>query len=176
MNKATALIAALLLAGTAHAQSESTANGLANTAIAADLGTTAIGLSMGMAEMNPLGLAVIPLKFIVKAQIDQIADEDQRRHALAQFTGAQFGAAAANLCTLAIGHPALAVACFIGGATYGYNKVTAAMPTKSDCVTKHMAKLEEAASSGRVYRLTLNGCTGHFEDGTMIAQHQSGAN
>ena len=181
MNKTTTFLAALLLSGTAFAQSAGTgtdASDLANAAIAADLGSTAIGLSMGFTEMNPLGAAVIPLKFIMKAQIEKISDEDERREAMAQFTGAQFGAAAANLCTLAAGHPAIAVVCFLGAARYGYNQVKA-IPTRSDCVNKHMAKLEEAAAAGRVYRVVFKGCEGRFEDAPMVAQGtaaESGAN
>jgi hypothetical protein len=162
-------IAALLLAGSAYAQSAAPLSDAANAGIAADVGTTALGLSLGAAEANPLGLAVLPLKFLVKAQIDKIPEENQRREATAQFTGMQYGAAAANLCTLAIGNPVLAVACFAGGLAYGYDKVKS-IPTETDCVNKHIAKFQEAAATGRIYRVSIKTCEGHFEPGPMVAQ------
>ena len=141
----------------------------ANAGIAADLGTTAIGLSMGATEANPLGLAVLPLKFLVKAQIDKIPEENQRREATAQFTGMQYGAAAANICTLAVANPLLAAVCFAGGLAYGYDKVKS-IPTQTDCVNKHIAKFEEAVATGRVYRVSLKTCEGHFEPAPLYAQ------
>ena len=168
------LIAALLTAGTVHAQSANPADGLANAGMAADLGSTAIGLSMGLSEANPLGLATIPLKLMVKAHIDKMPDENQRREATAQFTGVQFGAAAANICTLAVANPAVAVMCFAGAATWGYSQVKA-IPTNADCLNKHMAKFEEAAATGRVYRVVLKDCSGEFKAGPMVAQNTTGA-
>jgi hypothetical protein len=162
-------IAALLLAGTASAQSAAPLSDAATAGIAADVGTTALGLSMGAAEANPLGLAVLPLKFLVKAQIDKIPEENQRREATAHFTGMQYGAAAANLCTLAIGNPVLAAMCFAGGLAYGYDKVKS-IPTETDCVNKHIAKFEEAVATGRVYRVSLKTCEGHFEPAPLFAQ------
>ncbi|HSV35574.1 MAG TPA: hypothetical protein VLI46_08450 [Ramlibacter sp.] len=169
MNKHLTAIAALLLAGTVHAQSGQTAGELAHMGIAADLGTTAIGLSMGFAEANPLGVAVIPLKFIAKAQIDKIENPYERREAMASFTGMQFGAAAANLCTIAAANPALAVLCFAGGAVLGYQKVKA-VPTEDECVQRHMAQLEEAVATGRRYRITLKTCQGAFEPEPLLAE------
>jgi hypothetical protein len=163
------LIAALLLAGTACAQSAAPLGDAANAGIAADVGTTALGLSLGAAEANPLGLAVLPLKFLVKAQIDKIPEENQRREATAQFTGMQYGAAAANVCTLAIGNPVVAALCFAGGLAYGYDKVKS-IPTETDCVNKHVAKFEEAVATGRVWRVSLKTCEGHFEPAPMVAQ------
>lgn len=173
MQKHAALIAALLFAGSACAESPDTApvtgSQIANMGIAADLGTTALGLSMGAAEANPLGLMAIPLKLMVKAQIDKIPDENQRREATAQFTGVQFAAAAANLCTLAVGNPAVAVACMAGGMIAGYTKVKS-IPTETDCVNKHMAKLQQAAANGRVYKISLKTCEGAYENEPMLAQ------
>jgi hypothetical protein len=162
-------LAALLLAGSASAQSAAPMSDAANAGIAADLGTTALGLSMGAAEANPLGLALLPLKFLVKAQIDKIPEENQRREATAQFTGMQYGAAAANICTLAIGNPVLAAVCFAGGLAYGYDKVKS-IPTQADCVNKHIAKFEEAVATGRVWRVSLKTCEGHFETDAMVAE------
>lgn len=169
MNKPLTAIAALLLAGTVHAQADARAGELASAGIAADLGTTALGLSMGFAEANPLGLATIPLKFIVKAEIEKIPDEFERREAMAQFTGMQFGAAAANLCTLALGNPAVAMLCFAGGALMGYNQVKA-VPTEVECINRHMAKMEEALARGIHYRVTLKTCEGAFENRPLLAE------
>ena len=173
MQKHAALIAALLFAGSACAESpDNERSQIATIGIAADLGTTALGLAMGAAEANPLGLATVPLKFLVKAQIDKIPDENQRREATARFTGVQLGAAAANLCTLAVGSPAVAVACMAGGIIAGYTKVKS-IPTETDCVNKHMAKLEQAAASGRVYKISLKTCEGAYETEPMLAQGES---
>ena len=169
MHKYLLPIAALMLAGSVHAETPNPAGHLANTGIAVDLGSTALGLSMGMAESNPLGLALIPLKFIVKDQIDKMPDEYERREATAQFTGLQFGAGAANLCTLALGNPAVAALCFAGGMAFGYMQVKA-IPTESECVDKHMARLQEAAATGRIYRVTLKTCQGQFEADAIVAQ------
>lgn len=136
---------------------------MANAGIAADLGTTALGLALGAAEANPLGLAVVPLKFLAKSHIDQIPDENERREAAAQFTGVQFGAAAANICTLAVGHPAVAALCFTGGLAWGYQRVKS-VPTEADCFNRHLAQFQQAAATGRVYRVSIESCLGHFED------------
>lgn len=172
MRKYLSLIAALLIAGSAYAQSPNPASGLANAGIAADLGTTALGLSMGAAEANPLGLAVLPLKFLMKAQIDKIPDENRRREVSAQFTGIQFGAAAANLCTLAIANPAVALLCFGGGMMMGYDAVKS-IPTETDCINRHMAQFQEAVATGRVYRVTVKTCEGHFEPAPLLAHNAS---
>jgi hypothetical protein len=169
MPKCLAFIAALLLAGSGWAQSSTAGSDLANGAIAADLGTTALGLSMGAAEANPLGLALLPLKLVVKAHIDRMPDEYERREATAQFTGLQFGAAAANLCTLALGNPAMAVLCFAGAMSVGYSNVKS-MPTETDCFHRHAARFEEAAASHRIYKVSLKTCEGHFEPAPLMAQ------
>ena len=137
-------------------------NNFLNAGIVADLGSTAVGLARGATEANPLGLAIIPLKFIVKAQINRIGDENQRREKSAQFAGMQFGAAAANVCTLAIANPVAALACFVGGMAFGYQQVKA-IPTSQDCSDRHMAHFQEAADTGRVYKVDLKTCLGHFE-------------
>jgi hypothetical protein len=163
MHKELLLIAALLIAGPAYCESPNPAAGIVNSGIAADLGTTAIGLSMGAAEANPLGLAVVPLKFWMKTEIDKIPDENRRRDVSAKFAGVQFGAAAANLCTLAVANPALAALCFAGGMAMGYNQVKS-IPTEMDCFNRHLAQFEEAAATGRMYRVSIKTCIGHFEE------------
>jgi len=169
MRKHLTFVAALLVASSVHAESPNPASELANAGIAADLGSTAIGLSMGLSEANPLGLALIPLKFIVKDRIDKMPDEYERREASAQFTGIQFGAGAANLCTLAVASPAVAALCFAGGMMWGYNQVKA-IPTEGECINRHLAQFEEAAATGRIYKVTLKTCQGRFEPEAMVAQ------
>ena len=157
------LFVALLLASPAYADSPNPASDLVNAGIAADLGTTAIGLGLGTAEMNPLGFLIIPLKLIAKANIDKIEDQNERRFQTAQFTGIQFGAAAANICTIALASPPAAALCFLGGMMLGYGKVMA-IPTTDDCMDRHMNQMQEAVDTGRVYRVDLATCSGRFVD------------
>lgn len=163
MRKSLIFAAAILVAGSAWCQARNPANDIANAGIAADLGTTALGLAIGAAEANPLGIAVIPLKFLAKSEIDRIPDENQRREASAMFTGVQFAAAAANLCTLAIGNPAVAATCFAAGMALGYRQVKS-IPTEADCFNRHLPQFQEAAATGRVYRVTIETCVGRFDD------------
>lgn len=166
------LLAALSFAGAASAQATDgrSASDVANQGIAADLGSTALGLSMGAAEANPLGALLIPLKFIVKAEIEKMPDETERRDAMATFSGAQFGAAAANICTLAAAaHPVIAVACFAGGAYYGYNKVKS-IPTERECIDRNRVEMEAAAAAGRSYRVSLKTCAGEYVNEPLVAQ------
>ena len=157
------LLVALLLASSAYADSPNPASDLVYAGIAADLGTTAIGLGLGAAEMNPLGFLIVPLKFIGKANIDKMEDQNERRFQTAEFTGIQFGAAAANICTLALGSPPAAALCFLGGMMLGYSNVMA-VPTTDDCMNRHMKQLQEAVDTGRDYRVDLATCTGRFVD------------
>jgi hypothetical protein len=168
MLKKLLFITSLLMAGAGDCQSLNPASDIETTGVAADLATTAIGLTMGAAEANPLGLAVFPLKLLVKAEIDKIPDENQRREASAQFSGAQFAAAAANICTLAAANPAVAAVCFAGGAVFGYNRVKS-IPTQTDCFNRHLAQFQEAAATGRVYRVVFATCRGQFEASSRIA-------
>jgi hypothetical protein len=167
MLKKLLIITSLLMAGAGDCQSLNPASDIETAGVAADLGTTAIGLMMGAAEANPLGLAVLPLKFLVKAEIDKIPDENQRREASAQFSGAQFAAAAANICTLASANPAVAAVCFAGGAIFGYNRVKS-IPTQTDCFNRHLPQFQEAAATGRVYRVVFATCRGQFEPSAPI--------
>ena len=59
--------------------------------------------------------------------------------------------------------------CFAGGLAFGYDKVKS-IPTQTDCVNKHIAKFEEAVATGRVYRVSLKTCEGHFEPAPLYAQ------
>jgi hypothetical protein len=163
MLKKIVLAFTLMAAACAGAQSTDHAGHAARTGLAADLGTTALGLSMGAAEANPLGLAIVPLKFMAIAHIDQIADQHVRREQLAQFTGAQFGAAAANICTLAAGNPAVGAVCFAVAAAYGYQQVRSVPTTEEQCVQRHLPMFEAGVATGRVYKVELKTCTGSFQ-------------
>ncbi len=181
----TCLALSLLIASTAAAESPDKAGNVALTGIAADLGSTALGLSLGAAEANPLGLAIVPLKFLVKQHIEQVPDQHERRNALARFTGAQFGAAAANVCTLLLANPVLSTLCFVGGVAFGYDKVRSIQTSEEVCVSRHMPMFEAALATGRIYKVELKTCTGRFEpanfiaashpvaDGTLVAQAPS---
>lgn len=144
-------------------------NDIMATGVAADLGTTALGLALGFTEANPIGLALVPLKFVMKQRINSIDDESARREASAQFAGVQFGAAAANLCTLAIGNPIATLGCLAVGMALGYDRVKS-VPIAQDCVDRHITSFEEAAHSGRVYRLNTVTCVGRFENAPTPAK------
>lgn len=162
----TAALLLALAAGVAlpvAAEPADQAGRIAAAGAVADVGTTALGLSLGAAEGNPLGLAALPLKLIVKSRIDQIRDQHERREQLAQFTGVQFAAAAANLCTLSLGQPVIAALCFAGGMAFGYNRVRSIPTSEEECVKRHLAMFEAGAATGRVYKVELKTCTGRFE-------------
>ena len=146
-----------------HKDSAAQMNHIMNQGAAADLGTTALGLSLGFHEANPIGLALVPVKFLFKLRISKIEDESQRREASAQSAGMQFGATAANICTLAIGNPLATVGCLALGMAFDYDRVKS-LPIAQDCVDQHMASFQQAADSGRVYRLNTLTCTGRFEN------------
>lgn len=107
---------------------------------------------------------------MVKGRIDQIRDPHERREQLAQFTGLQFAAAAANLCTLALGHPVVAALCFAGGMTFGYNRVRSIPTSEEECVQRHLPMLEAGAATGRVYRVDLKTCSGRFEPAPKVVR------
>jgi hypothetical protein len=163
MFKTVVLACSLVIGLPAAAQPADPASRLAVAGAAADVATTALGLSLGAAEANPLGLAVVPLKFIVKSRIDQIRDPHERREQLAQYTGVQFGAAAANICTLALANPVAAALCFAGGMVLGYHRVRSLPTSEEECVRRHLAMFERGAATGRVYKVELKTCTGQFE-------------
>lgn len=100
----TALV--MLAAGNAHAQ---------EAAIAADAATTAIGLSHGFVEANPIGLVGIPLR-LAATQYARTLPEQEGQPILDAVDSASWGAAAANLLTLAGAGPAgLVVGVVIAG-------------------------------------------------------------
>ena len=73
----------------------------AQQSAAADVVTTGVGLSLGAAEANPLGLALIPLKLIALDYAAGLPDGEKQttQHALnALWTGT----ASNNLCIIAM--------------------------------------------------------------------------
>ncbi len=160
-NKVMAQEAPALLA--AHTGSAAQMSLMINQGATADSGTTALGLSLGFHEANPVGLTLVPVKFLFKLRISRIEDGSGLTEVSAQFAGVQFGAAAANICTLAIGNPLATVGCLALGMAFGYDRVKS-LPIAQDCVDQHMVSFQQAADSGRVYRLNTLTCTGRFEN------------
>ena len=113
------IIAALVLAASAGAH----ADDLRASAVrghAADLGSTGIGLAVGAAEANPLGILAMGVKAIAYQQINAAPAVEQP--ALWSATGAfGWGAAANNVCILAAiaTGGALAAVCPVIGAAAG---------------------------------------------------------
>ena len=68
---------------------------------------------------NQLGIAAIPLKFIAQAQIEKIDNEEERREVMANFTGVQFGAAAARVRACALAHAPASWGLRQGGRRHG---------------------------------------------------------
>ena len=92
------LIAILLLTcSLAHGQTAEQSQ----TAALTDLGSTAIGLALGAAEANPLGVLTIPLKFVLIDQADKLPDgEKQRAHSV--IGSLWHGATVNNVCVIAV--------------------------------------------------------------------------
>lgn len=67
----------------------------------ADAVTTVIGLSMGAAELNPLGLAVLPAKYAAYRYFKTLPEPEQL-NAWRAFGAAGWGAAANNACAILI--------------------------------------------------------------------------
>ena len=71
----------------------------AQQSAAADVVTTGVGLSLGAAEANPLGLALIPLKLIALDYAGRLPDGEKQtvQSAVGSFW---LGAAANNICVI----------------------------------------------------------------------------
>ena len=85
-----------------------------------DLGSTAIGLALGAAEANPLGVLTIPLKFVLIDQADKLPDgEKQRAHSV--IGSLWHGATVNNVCVIAVlaSGGAAAPACLLAGVVAG---------------------------------------------------------
>lgn len=66
----------------------------------ADVGTTAVGLAMGAAEANPLGVAAVGLKAVAYQHIERQSAVEQPR-LWGMYGALGWGAAANNLCVIA---------------------------------------------------------------------------
>lgn len=111
------LIAILLLVATcANAQTAEQSQ----TAALTDLGSTAIGLAMGAAEANPIGVLTIPLKFVLIDRADKLPDgEKQRAHSV--IGSLWHGATVNNVCVIAAiaTGGAFAPVCLVAGVVAG---------------------------------------------------------
>lgn len=101
----------LVLSGTARANTAE----LALVTAGADTVTTAVALSSGLIELNPLGpVGALIVKGLAITYVRAQPEEDQARHynVMSSFWG---GAAASNLCWISGGGPF----CFLIGAATG---------------------------------------------------------
>lgn len=111
--------AACLAAGSARAEEAPDLQGKAVAGQVADVGSTAIGLAMGAAEANPLGILTLGVKAIAYKQIQEAPPTDQPRMWSA-YGAFGWGAAANNLCVIAAiatGGAAAALCPLVGLAT-----------------------------------------------------------
>jgi hypothetical protein len=99
---------------------------------ALDVGTTALGVSLGFSEMNPLGLAVLPAKLVALEYADDqpYADCVTWRTWLDAYG---IGAGVANIATIVAGiaNPAIPIAIFAGTTALRYD--SANKSAKEDC-------------------------------------------
>lgn len=105
-----------LLCVTAQAQT-------AEQAAVADVATTGLGLALGAAEMNPVGVLTLPLKLIAIQQAEALPT-GEREYALSAISSIWTGAAANNLCIIAaiLTGGAFAPACLIVGTAVGMQR------------------------------------------------------
>ncbi len=66
----------------------------------ADLASTGVGLAMGAAEANPLGVIGIPIKIAITEHIKTLPEDDQPQ-AYAALSAITWGAVGSNLCVIA---------------------------------------------------------------------------
>ena len=95
----------------------------AEQAAAADVATTGIGLALGAAELNPVGVLTLPLKLIAIQQAEALPT-GEREYALSVISSMWTGAAANNLCIVAaiLTGGAFAPACLVIGAAVGMQR------------------------------------------------------
>jgi len=67
----------------------------------ADVGSTAIGLSLGAVEANPLGILILPAKVWAVHHIDGLPEAEQPA-AWASLSAVTWGAVANNLCVIGV--------------------------------------------------------------------------
>lgn len=85
-----------LLCGLANAQTAERAQ----SAAAEDLASTAIGLALGAAEANHIGLLTVPGKWLMLKHADTLPT-GERAHTLSAITAIWRGASANNVCVIA---------------------------------------------------------------------------
>jgi len=99
----------------------------AEQAAAADVATTGIGLALGAAEMNPVGLLTLPAKLAMIQHAEGLPT-GEREYALSAISSMWTGAAANNLCVVAaiLSGGTFAPACLVIGAAVGMQRWDAA--------------------------------------------------
>ena len=119
MRRLIATLALLLAATGANAQTA----GQSQTDALTDLGSTAIGLALGAAEANHVGLLTIPLKFVLIDQADKLPD-GEKQHAHSVIGSLWHGATVNNLCVVAAiaTGGAFAPACLVAGVVAGVHR------------------------------------------------------
>lgn len=112
-------IVALLAATCASAQTAEQSQTDALT----DLGSTAIGLALGAAEANPVGLLAVPLKFLLIDRADKLPDGEKQR-AQSVIGSLWHGATVNNVCVIAAiaTGGAFAPACLVAGVVAGVHR------------------------------------------------------
>jgi len=92
-------------------------------AAAADGGLTILGLVLGAAELNPLGLLTIPLKYGMVQHVKTLPD-GERQEAESTMTAYFGGLSVNNACVVLaiLTGGTFGVACLVIGAAYGLNK------------------------------------------------------
>lgn len=89
-----AILAALLLTGCAGTREGTYA------AHGADLASTGVGLALGAAEANPLGVVGIPIKIAITEHIKTLPEDDQPQ-AYSALSAVTWGAVGNNACVIA---------------------------------------------------------------------------
>ena len=106
----------LLVCGLVNAQDAERSN----TAALTDLGSTAIGLALGAAEANPIGVLTIPLKFVLIDRAEKLPD-GEKQHAHSVIGSLWHGATVNNVCVIAAiaTGGAFAPVCLVAGVVAG---------------------------------------------------------
>ena len=125
MKKFIAAVAMALSLGAAYADSAEREHAISGQV--ADVATTVGGLALGATELNPLGLATIPLKYYILARADEMSPGPDKDEAYRLIAAAGYGPAANNVCvilTIATGGGATPGCLLVGLITgiYVYNK------------------------------------------------------
>ena len=95
----------------------------AHEAAAADVATTGIGLALGAAEANPIGVLTLPLKLMAIQQAEALPT-GEREYTLSAISSMWTGAAANNLCVVAaiLSGGTFAPACLVLGMAVGMQR------------------------------------------------------